>query len=385
MVAVNNRENSVKPLPFTVKNKKGKSQTGKKYDPKDSVGNNQPITGLPYMVSNECVAKTMPLPKGPHGDKDSEGLKPPIDMVPQTNKPEPSPAQETQESDFDSSSLDLKKYDNILPLTEIQLVKYLRKVSQVLFNRLTEGQWEKHKESTVSYADLKASIEGYYELLCKNSIERVYLLKSLNGVTEILKYVQEAVKEDLALKKKVLAATKANTINSNNITKLISVAKTFDFCSLKSLVETAEIRSEISSLKSNTSEIKSMMTEIYQAFKVLEKKEEAHGLEPKIKVNGLECNRSLSEGVPFVNNMVIEEPEYGIFFTDVFGDQAFQRCNDIYKVGVDSLVSYLVMASMIKTLENARFCLKLKKLIAEHPDQEKLQSKKVNWKPLGTS
>ncbi|GJU69656.1 hypothetical protein Tco_1255915 [Tanacetum coccineum] len=100
-------------------------------------------------------------------------------------------------------------------------------------------------------------------------------------------------------------------------------------------------------------------------------------LEPEIKVPGLECNRSLPEGVPFVNNMVIEEPEYGIFFTDMFGDQAFQRWNDIHKVGVDSLVSYSVIASIIKTLENARFCLKLKKLIAEHPDQEKLQSKKV--------
>nr|GEW08897.1 putative ribonuclease H-like domain-containing protein [Tanacetum cinerariifolium] len=31
----------------------------------------------------------------------------------------------------------------------------------------------------------------------------------------------------------------------------------------------------------------------------------------------------LPEGVLFVNNMVIEEPEYGIFFTDVFGDQTF--------------------------------------------------------------
>ncbi|GJX81373.1 hypothetical protein Tco_0330854 [Tanacetum coccineum] len=82
---------------------------------------------------------------------------------PNTNKPEPSPAQETQESDSDSSSLDLKKYDNILPLTERQLVKYLRKVSRVLFNRLTKYQWEKHEEAAVSYADLKASIKGYYE------------------------------------------------------------------------------------------------------------------------------------------------------------------------------------------------------------------------------
>ncbi|GKB49088.1 hypothetical protein Tco_0899841 [Tanacetum coccineum] len=83
-------------------------------------------------------------------------------------------------------------------------------------------------------------------------------------------------------------------------------------------------------------------------------------LKPKIKVSGLECNRSLPEGVPFVNNMVIEEPEYGIFFIDVF-----------------------VMASMIKTLENDRFSLKLKKLIAEHPNQEKLRSKKEKLEAIG--
>ncbi|GJZ59406.1 hypothetical protein Tco_0615222 [Tanacetum coccineum] len=71
------------------------------------------------------------------------------------------------------------------------------------------------------------------------------------------------------------------------------------------------------------------------------------------------------------------KPEYGIFFTNVFGDQAFQKWNDIHKVRIDSMVSYLVMALMIKTLENARFTLKLKKLIDEHPDQEKFKSKKV--------
>ncbi|GJS94662.1 hypothetical protein Tco_0801630 [Tanacetum coccineum] len=106
-------------------------------------------------------------------------------------------------------------------------------------------------------------------------------------------------------------------------------------------------------------------------------------LEPETKVPGLECNRSLPEGVLFVNNMVIEEPEYGIFFTDVFGDQAFQRWNDIHKVGVDALVSYLVMASMVKTKENARFSLKLRKLIADHPAQEKLKSKQVKLEALG--
>ncbi|GJV58766.1 hypothetical protein Tco_1464866 [Tanacetum coccineum] len=49
----------------------------------------------------------------------------------------------------------------------------------------------------------------------------------------------------------------------------------------------------------------------------------------------------------------------------------------------ESLVSYLVMASMVKTEENARFSLKLRKFIADHPDQEKLKSKKVKLEALG--
>ncbi|GKC61234.1 hypothetical protein Tco_1088832, partial [Tanacetum coccineum] len=106
-------------------------------------------------------------------------------------------------------------------------------------------------------------------------------------------------------------------------------------------------------------------------------------LEPEVKVPGLEYNRSLPEGVPFVNHIVIEEPEYRNFFIDVFGDQAFQRWDDIYKVGVESLVSYLVMASMVKTGENARFSLMLRKMIADYPYQDKLKSKKVKLEALG--
>ncbi|GKF88937.1 hypothetical protein Tco_0262900, partial [Tanacetum coccineum] len=74
-----------------------------------------------------------------------------------------------------------------------------------------------------------------------------------------------------------------------------------------------------------------------------------------IQVPGLECNRSHPEGVPFVNNMVLEEPAYGMFFIDVFSDEAFQRMCDINKGGVDALLTYLVMASNITTPENTRF------------------------------
>ncbi|GJX29310.1 hypothetical protein Tco_0237389 [Tanacetum coccineum] len=106
-------------------------------------------------------------------------------------------------------------------------------------------------------------------------------------------------------------------------------------------------------------------------------------LEPKTRIPGLECNRALPENVSFINNMVIKEPEYGNLFTDEVGDQAFQRWSDIDKVGMEALVSYLVAASMVKSTENARFSMKLGKLIAEHPDQEKLKSKKVKLEALG--
>ncbi|GJX72658.1 hypothetical protein Tco_0309829 [Tanacetum coccineum] len=65
---------------------------------------------------------------------------------PNIYKPEPSHILETQVSDSDSSSPDLKKYDNTLPLTQRQLVKYLRKVSRVLFKKLSEEQWAHHEE-----------------------------------------------------------------------------------------------------------------------------------------------------------------------------------------------------------------------------------------------
>nr|GFA39919.1 hypothetical protein [Tanacetum cinerariifolium] len=105
-------------------------------------------------------------------------------------------------------------------------------------------------------------------------------------------------------------------------------------------------------------------------------------LVPKTRIPILECNRALLKNVSFVNNMVIKEPEYGIFFTDKFSDQAFQRWSDIDKVGMEALVSYLVATSMGKSLENARISMKLRKLIVEHLDQEKLKSKRIKLEYL---
>ncbi|GJW59462.1 hypothetical protein Tco_0108797 [Tanacetum coccineum] len=121
----------------------------------------------------------------------------------------------------------------------------------------------------------------------------------------------------------------------------------------------------------------------FASSKSSRKKRKHIEFEPEIKIPRLECNRALPKNILFVNNMVIEDHEYGIFFTDEFGDQAFQRWSDIDKVRMEALVSYLVAASMGKSPKNARFSIKLKKLIAEHPDQEKLKSKKVKLEARG--
>ncbi|GJX55511.1 hypothetical protein Tco_0285408 [Tanacetum coccineum] len=57
--------------------------------------------------------------------------------------------------------------------------------------------------------------------------------------------------------------------------------------------------------------------------------------------------------------------------------------DEIDESRMEALVSYLVAASMVQSPKNARFNMKLKKLIAEHPDQEKLKSKKVKLEALG--
>nr|GEU78895.1 hypothetical protein [Tanacetum cinerariifolium] len=136
------------------------------------------------------------------------------------DKLEPSHILETQVSDFESSSPDLKKYDNIIPLTERQLVRYLKKVSRVLFKKLTNEQCGQHKEVVFSYADLMSSIKGYYEenvdhgeqtnkfidaamnSLDKNSIARGGILNALNGVTETPKPFRMLLKKIMYLTRK---------------------------------------------------------------------------------------------------------------------------------------------------------------------------------------
>ncbi|GJR45511.1 hypothetical protein Tco_1313614 [Tanacetum coccineum] len=309
MIVVNSRKDSVSPLPLpgpevtralSKKSKRPKSKkpptetkvtppkptegseqshsvsSGTVPDPQDLKRNIQlASTRLPSTLEEGTyTAKTMSRPEESLGDKDLGGNIPPTDMEPiNPTVTDPSgtdvrafllsddEAQETKEdilgaaSDTDSSCDNiLKKYDNTLPLTECQLVKYLRKVSNALFSMITEDILEKHEEVAVSYAHLKASVDEYYDEniahrdqthklveasmssldKSNNTISNLY--KGFNIITELLKEIKIAVKDDPVINKKISEATKSFTKTSTNITEVLSLVKGFNFSDLQSFV-----------------------------------------------------------------------------------------------------------------------------------------------------
>ncbi|GJZ72280.1 hypothetical protein Tco_0636131 [Tanacetum coccineum] len=128
-------------------------------------------------------------------------------------------------------------------------------MSKVLFNRITMKQWEQHEEAVVSYADLKASIKEYYEentayrdqtdqlvaasmsSLDKSSSSISDLYKGLNVITELLKDINNAVKDDPSTNKKIDEAIKMFAKISTQTTKILSLVKTFDFSTLQSTMQ----------------------------------------------------------------------------------------------------------------------------------------------------
>nr|GEX70836.1 retrovirus-related Pol polyprotein from transposon TNT 1-94 [Tanacetum cinerariifolium] len=131
-------------------------------DPKDSGGNVLPADkGLPSTIFDEGAAKTTPLPEGPRGDKESEELKPPADIKPHTNPV------------VDPLRTDAKK---CLLLDE---------------DTQTDEETDKLVQATMDSLD-------------KASTDMINLLKALTKVTETLKVIQDAVKDDSALNKKVI-------------------------------------------------------------------------------------------------------------------------------------------------------------------------------------
>ena len=61
-------------------------------------------------------------------------------------------------------------------------------------------------------------------------------------------------------------------------------------------------------------------------------------------ISGLHCIRLLLEGVSFREGKVIEQPEHGIFLTDVFGEPAIQRVSEIHILDTKTLFILKILA-----------------------------------------
>nr|GEV56306.1 hypothetical protein [Tanacetum cinerariifolium] len=180
-------------------------------------------TGLPSTLDEgtrnskpllEGTAKTTSCPKGSRGDKDSWGNKPPADMEPQNP------------TDADLSGTGAKdKTDKLV------------------------------KASMSSLENSSTTINDLY--------------KGLEVVTQILKDITNYVKDDPATNKKYKEASKTLTKISTQTTEMFSSVRSFDFFTIQSTVKNIQdhaVKQEEASTE-DTSSIKSMMTEMYNAFR----------------------------------------------------------------------------------------------------------------------
>nr|GFA82632.1 hypothetical protein [Tanacetum cinerariifolium] len=275
MIVVNNQRDSVSPPLLAIKPKKGKSQTvtstflksqglkasgalfQKSKRPKSKQPPTDTIVTLPKPTEgskditsttlDEGTTKTTPRPEGSLRDKDSEGNIPPANMEP-IHTLVVNPSGTEKESDE----------EEVLP------------AGDDMDEDSSDDTEEQHEEAAVSYANLKASIEEYYKeniahqdqtdqlvassmsFLDKSSSSISDLYKGLNVITELLKDINNAVKDDPATNKKINEAIKTFAKISAQTTEILSLTA---------------LKRKVTSLRQDTSKIKSMMVEIYHAFK----------------------------------------------------------------------------------------------------------------------
>nr|GEW31873.1 hypothetical protein [Tanacetum cinerariifolium] len=226
MIAVNNQRDSVSPPPLAAKPKKGESKTrdmqlagtglpstlnegtrksqpfpeSTSTHPKDSGGNKQPLDrDITSMTLDEGTSKTTPRPEGSLGDKDSGGNIPPDDMKP------------IHTLVIDPLGIGAKYQDELEKESNEEEVIA---AGNDMDEDPQDDAEEQHEEAAVSYANLKASIEEYYEeniahrdqtdqlvassisSLDKSNSSISDLYKGLNVITKLLKDINNAVKDD---------------------------------------------------------------------------------------------------------------------------------------------------------------------------------------------
>ncbi|GKA03191.1 hypothetical protein Tco_0675972 [Tanacetum coccineum] len=208
------------------------------------------------------------------------------------------------------------------------------------------GTKYQHEEAAVSYADLKASIDQYYDeniahrdqtdklveasmsSLDRSSTTIGDLYKGLNVITELLKNVNTAVKDDPATNQKINEATKTFARISSNITETLSLVKgksstnmTWNLGFRMSGVELSQaaLKREISSLRKDNFKIKFIMTEMYATFHGQPSSAPSGGVtltlaltDIQANVEGENANTTTTEEPPSHTEGKTEEPKLDI-------------------------------------------------------------------------
>ncbi|GJX23152.1 hypothetical protein Tco_0227597 [Tanacetum coccineum] len=286
IIVVNNQRDSVSLHPLVAKPKKGKSQTVASILPKSQGpeasgalskknkrpksknpptetkvtppklmegGNKQPLArDIPFTTPDEGTAKTTPRPEGSLGDKDSGENIPSADIEPiHTPIADPSgtgakyQVDETQSTRLrywsltkneGKTSFEVKlgkdnDEEEVLAAQvdmdeDIQAAEEVRTPSPK--QDQPEPSQEHHEEAVVSYADLKASIEQYYD---ENIAHRDQAGKLMEASMSSLD------RNNPTANQKINEATETFATISSNITEVISLVKSFDFFALLSTVK----------------------------------------------------------------------------------------------------------------------------------------------------
>ncbi|GJY30701.1 hypothetical protein Tco_0414196 [Tanacetum coccineum] len=309
------------------------------------------------------------------------------------------------------------------------------------------------------------------------------LYKGLDVITQLLKDINNAIKDDPAANQKINEATKTFAKISSNITEVLSLVRAFDFSALMTTVKSFQAHAfkqdeaSASWMKSSTNmacNLGSRMNGVELSQKALkqdisslnyyDKEEQIKKAEEEARLNAIikpevikvireeakklginlkdaittkagELKHKYDSYMWTISSRLKPEPitdikihpktklvvitvykgtdginfdvhkpflfgAFGIFELDELREIIPKKKNTVnLSIEFSSLTNLVInlskdgvtrqsgdgsscVASMVKSPENVRFSMKLRKLIAEHPDQEKLKSKKVKLEAL---
>ncbi|GJZ74230.1 hypothetical protein Tco_0638376 [Tanacetum coccineum] len=141
-------------------------------------------------------------------------------------------------------------------------------MSRVLFNRITEEQREQHEEAVVSYDDLKASVDQYYNenITHRDQIDKLVdaSMSSLNIISTTISEFYKVKAFDFSALLSAVKSLRAHVVKqeeASNAWMKSSTNMAWNLGSRMSGVELSQtaLKREISSLTKDTSEIKSLL------------------------------------------------------------------------------------------------------------------------------